>query len=508
MFCSNCGKEIRAGSAFCPYCGTRVDRGPYGGPSVGDTIDRAGEEIGRGIDDAVNEMRNHVNRFTRSRRTNTSSGRAYSSSADGYSDTYSSSGNTYSSYEGSYSDPGEAYAYSGGDGMDDGPGNWRDYITPQNMEILAAITLFIPLCMAIVSGVVSGTFRPMTYIPGIGFIFGVVPWVVRILFVIAAGAGVASAVYLIVKEPYKRTVWSYITLGGTVLAFLSCLGIMFKWEAVPFIFGLIALIWGIDTFSRIVIQKAGMESTPDLGNDLGAYSGWYQDYRAAHPSPSKADEDRIAYDPNASCFDGTGGTLFGLLILTCIVSAVTCGIGTPWFLCKIYRWRKEHTVINGQRLRFTGTGGELLGHWIIWEILCIITCGIYSFFMYVALKKWELKHTEYEVQPGYEGQFDGNSFEYLGYGLLAGLLITVSCGLAAPWMITMILKWEMKHSVVTGDRMRYEGTALGILGQYIIVFLLSLITLGIYSAWGIVRLNKYIYGHTNVDPGWSAGPYA
>ena len=167
--------------------------------------------------------------------------------------------------------------------------------------------------------------------------------------------------------------------------------------------------------------------------------------------------------------------------------------------CKLIKWRKTHTVIDGKRLDFNGTGGSLFGHWILWELLSVITCGIYSFFVHVALKRWEMQHTTYEGQPAGAGDFDGNSFQYFGYGLIQVLLLMISCGLAAPWTLTIIQKWEMRHSIILGDRMRYDGTALGILGQYIIVFLLSIITFGIYSPWGTVRINKYIYSHTHVD---------
>ncbi len=205
-----------------------------------------------------------------------------------------------------------------------------------------------------------------------------------------------------------------------------------------------------------------------------------------------------------SYFDGTGAELLGNLILTALVSALTCGIATPWFLCRIYRWRKEHTVIDGKRLTFNGTGGELLGKWIIWELLTIITCGLFAFYMNVALKKWELSHTAYwgATEPMgvvYQGSlFDGSFASYLGNSLLCGFLTMITCGIAYPWASVPLLKWQYGGSVVSGDRAGYFGNGTDMFGIYIINGLLSFITCGIYYPWAICRMNRYIYSNVHI----------
>ena len=456
MFCIHCGKEIENDSKFCPFCG-------------GQQPEAAGPQ------------------------TDTAAGDAATGSAqpEGSTDPGAVTGNESFSQSSSQD--------SGQQIPPENKKSWKEYLTPENMELAAVLVLMLPVFTAVVSLALHVITTLLGNVPVIGTVFGIVSVIVSIIFVIAAGIGLTSCIYIIATDQNKRSTWSYITLGGAVIAFLSCLGIMFPAvRPVALIIGIISLFWGLDAVSRVALQKKGIESAANVGEDLGAYSKWYADYKAEHPSSAENEAQRIANDPQASYFDGSGLSLLGLTLLTVIVSAITCGIAAPWMICKLYSWRKEHTVINGRRLRFTGTGGSLLGHWILWEILCVITCGIYSFFMHVALKKWEMEHTEYADQPNVLGQFDGDSFEYFGYGLLQAILLLLTCGLAAPWTITMIQKWEMRHSVVAGDRMTYEGTALGILGQYIIIFLLSAITCGIYSPWGTVRLNKYIYSHTRV----------
>ena len=455
MFCKYCGNEVKDGAKFCPSCGKQLTGEAR--DTIGDTIDNVGEDIGKGIDDAVNEFKD-----------------GFKNSSEKFTE---AAGNV-------------------GQKADDIRKNWKDYLTVENMEKLAALTLLLPLFMSIVNKVLGTMYGNFFYmIPVAGPVFLVGLKLIRLLFVLAALCGVLSMGYILLMVENKRNTWSYILAGATVVAFISCLGYMFYWVPIRFILCLICLVYGIDIFSVIVIQNKGVEATPNVSEDMGAYKAWYEDYKAKNPTTTEV---TVEGGPE-SYFDGSGVELFGYLILTSILSAVTCGLAAPWMICKILKWRKEHTVIDGRRLAFNGTGGSLFGHWILWEILTIITCGIYAFFMYVALRRWEMERTYYEGDLNTLGQFDGNSFQYFGYALLQGILCTITCGLAAPWTITMIEKWEMKHTKVGVDRMKYEGTGLGLLGQYLIVFVLTLITCGIYSAWGTVRLNKYIYSHTHVD---------
>ncbi len=463
MFCVHCGKEIRDNSKYCMYCGGEQPN--RNNPDLGNIIDNAGDSIGNGIDEAVNEFKEEIKNGNQT-------------ISNGFE--------------------------QAGQRADNVRNNWRDYLTLENMELLSALVLALPLFMGLVNAVTGPIFGLFSNIPLIGVIFEILPGLIRLIFVLVSIAGVAAVAYLLINNPSKRNLWSYITAGGTVLAFLSCLGIMLRWKGVPFAFGLICLVYGIDCISRVLVQRKGIESQPEVGQDLGAYKSWFENYKREHPSNNATpvvnpDGSMILANMNNSYFDGSGLTLWGLYILTFIVCAITCGFAAPWMICKILKWRKTHTVIDGRRLAFNGTGGSLFGHWILWEILSVITCGIYTFFVYVALKRWEMQHTTYEDQPIGAGQFDGNSFQYFGYGLLQILLLLITCGLAAPWTITMIQKWEMKHSIILTNRLKYEGTALGLLGQYIIIMILSVITLGIYSPWGTVRINKYVYSHTHVD---------
>ena len=92
------------------------------------------------------------------------------------------------------------------------------------------------------------------------------------------------------------------------------------------------------------------------------------------------------------------GGLLGLIgtnLISILLIIVTLGIGTPWAVCRIERWKVNHTVIDGKKLVFDGTGLELFSKYIIWFLLTLVTVGIYSFWLAIKMKKWVTAHTHF-----------------------------------------------------------------------------------------------------------------
>lgn len=97
-----------------------------------------------------------------------------------------------------------------------------------------------------------------------------------------------------------------------------------------------------------------------------------------------------------SYFDGGLLQYIGWKLLGWLVTIVTLGICAPWAIVMVYRWRIEHTVIEGRRLKFNGTAIGLFGNWIKWLLLTIITLGIYGFWVFIKLENWKVKHTTFQ----------------------------------------------------------------------------------------------------------------
>ena len=278
----------------------------------------------------------------------------------------------------------------------------------------------------------------------VGWLIGrLLLFLLRTVFVLVTAAAAGGLTYVAVTKKDVTKVNTWVVPAGVVMAFISSVCIAMGWGIAAWIFGAIAVLLGLEFFARIVIAGQPMDSPVNPKAAFSTYKQFYSDYKAKYPTTKELGNAGTA-DIAKSKFDGTGLQLFGYQVLLVLVSAVTCGIAAPWMICRIYKWKTEHTIINGKRLTFTGTGGSLIGHWILWEILTVITCG-----------------------------------------------------LAYPWVMVVLQKWDTKHQVINRRRLVFSGSGLGFLGEFVIILFFSIITLGIYAAWGTVRLNKYIIRHTD-----------
>lgn len=92
-------------------------------------------------------------------------------------------------------------------------------------------------------------------------------------------------------------------------------------------------------------------------------------------------------------FKGGLGSLIGLRIVNFLILLFTLTIAAPVVICRSYRWKLEHEVLDGYKLIFDGRAGQLFGQWFKWVFLSIITIGIYSFWVPIKKQQWITSHT-------------------------------------------------------------------------------------------------------------------
>ncbi|MDQ0152036.1 hypothetical protein J2S20_000718 [Moryella indoligenes] len=363
-----------------------------------------------------------------------------------------------------------------------------DGLPPTAVRFFCLAVLFVPLALGIILFPLEQLQEQMYWYDGpymlVGFLMGLLRAAAIIITLI--GVGLAAREFLKGQSAggpgeTGRSVDRMLPLIGAVFALLACgslLGIrpLCLFLVLAAIIGVYLLITQQDSLSRAAGAGAGM-----------AASG-------GQPVPG-------------SEFDGKGLEYLGYSLLAAVVNAVTCGIAWPWMQCRIVKWRKNHTLIEGRRLDFNGTGGQMFGLYIKWVLLSLVTCGIYTLFVPVDYLKWEMKHTFYygdqvmldHAVPGSE--FDGNTFECAGYMLLCFIITVCTCGLALPWAIAFMKRWEMRHKLIGGRRLSFGGTGLQFFGHYLLIALFSVLSCGIYASWGQVRIWRWIYRHCSYENG-------
>lgn len=92
--------------------------------------------------------------------------------------------------------------------------------------------------------------------------------------------------------------------------------------------------------------------------------------------------------------------------------------------------------------------------------------------------------------------FDGNTWQLIGYRILSALVNTITLGIAYPWMLCMVQRWEAKHTVIHGRRLKFNGHGHQLIGKYLLWVFLTVITFGIYSIWLGLGMKKWVVKHT------------
>lgn len=95
-----------------------------------------------------------------------------------------------------------------------------------------------------------------------------------------------------------------------------------------------------------------------------------------------------------------------------------------------------------------------------------------------------------------DSYFDGGLFELIVYRFIGILITTLTLGIAYPWALCLVYRWETEHTVIQGRRLGFNGSAMSLFAHWIKWLLLTIITFGIYSFWLRIALTKWKTKHT------------
>lgn len=119
-------------------------------------------------------------------------------------------------------------------------------------------------------------------------------------------------------------------------------------------------------------------------------------------------------------------------------------------------------------------------------------------------KEIEKEHVIQGLEPNVETRvaesfFDGGLLGFIGWGILAWLIIVLTLGLGTTWAICMLYRYQFKHTVYNGHRLKFKGSGIGLLGNTIKWTFFTIITLGIYGIFVPVKRAKWIISNLHYE---------
>ena len=90
---------------------------------------------------------------------------------------------------------------------------------------------------------------------------------------------------------------------------------------------------------------------------------------------------------------------------------------------------------------------------------------------------------------------DGGTMQLVS---IAATAVLALIGLA--WAAIRFIKWDTKHTVISGNSIKFNGNAFQLLGNCIKWTFLSIITVGIYALWLPIKVRKWKVKHMELQP--------
>ena len=136
---------------------------------------------------------------------------------------------------------------------------------------------------------------------------------------------------------------------------------------------------------------------------------------------------------------------------------------------KIKKSQVNNSVVTGRLL-------NLIGTWIVMFLIIGIMAGA-GVALVMTIGK------------------DGGTMQLVAIAVTAVLSLI---GLA--WAAIRFIKWDTKHTVISGNSIKFNGNAFQLLGNCIKWTFLTIITVGIYALWLPIKVRKWKVKHMELQP--------
>lgn len=176
----------------------------------------------------------------------------------------------------------------------------------------------------------------------------------------------------------------------------------------------------------------------------------------------------ITKEPRSLKFNGSGGAMFGILIVNFLLTVITLGIYYPWAKAKRLKYLYAETELDNSRFTFHGTGNEMFKGFIKAIVFFAIIIGVFMLCL-----------------------FSHNMvLTIIGFIFYIGAFLII-----APLAMHGSMKYRMSRTSWRSIHFGYRGNRKELIIMYLKGLFLSIITLYIYLAWFVCDLRRYIIGN-------------
>lgn len=225
-------------------------------------------------------------------------------------------------------------------------------------------------------------------------------------------------------------------------------------------------------------------------------------------------------------YHGTGGSLFGLMIVNFLLTIITLGFYSFWAKNKLREFHYSHTELEGDRFAYHGTGGELLSGWVkafgVFFVLALLLGGAsiitggeaaslatqlsitLTFYLAIFLlmpiaingaRRYRLSRSSWR---GIRFSFHGRWTDYLGLVIRGTVLNILTLSFYSPIFQNQRRAFLVNHARFGSEPFVYDGDGRELVFEYVKAVLLTIPTLGLFWIWYAAFRHRYFWMHTTL----------
>jgi uncharacterized membrane protein YjgN (DUF898 family) len=233
-------------------------------------------------------------------------------------------------------------------------------------------------------------------------------------------------------------------------------------------------------------------------------------------------------------YHGTGGALFGLMLINALLSVITVGIYSFWGRSKVREYFYGETELAGDRFTYLGTGGELLRGWLkaagilivlflvlgivaalimpgalqdpnappnaATMVLALLIYGTFGVLAAVAIngaRRYRLSRSSWRgIRFAYMARWQ----DFLAMSVKGYLLSALTLSLYLPFYRNQARAFLVDNARFGTMAFSYEADGKDLFFSYLKALLLALPTLGLSFVWFQAFQHRYFWSHTSFGP--------